>query len=459
MLSIKHFIIVLTVVVYVNSITLNLQTNCNIDQFVNLENLIGSIHKYAPKHVHIFVRDMGLSDGQRLLLEQYQNVQIISSTDIISERTQFIDVDKELVLIDGKYNIQPNNGKLLYVDSIRKKYQLAIVIPFIRSQLSNVIVQLGMSKIYHPCKNSTQSVDLIFYHNEGEQSSLESDIRKIDYIDKCYRKVRYLSINLENEENWYPLGCFLMWHKLLDNENNRLSLRSYGYTHFFLMEPDTKPIREFWLDNIIDQITDGRNNEEYISTNWWISGSVYRGTKIIGQRFLHINGNALYHLSASFIQFIQIFSHYYLTGDNPHIGYDLVIYTMLLDNPDLGKKYLHKFRFSDFIQNCWHTGCEGSNQLNNTYFILNNPDTYLIHGNFVKEEEKEIPIIKQQSNDIKKKDSNKLQLIILFLILLPCFVWFWNILLNSRPLYRTLIFNRILKFCLIRKENVKDQHA
>jgi hypothetical protein len=178
-----------------------------------------------------------------------------------------------------------------------------------------------------------------------------------------------------------------MWQKLLlDDENNSLSLRAYGYTHFFLMEPDTRPIQQFWLDAIIDQITGGRNQKLYFSTNWWISGSIYRGSKLIGQRFLHINGNALYHLSANFIAYIQLFSQIYLSGNSPKNGYDLAMFSLLLDNHDLGKRLWHKFRFSDFIQNCWHTGCEGSDQLNNTQFILNNPHTYLIHGGFVKEE-------------------------------------------------------------------------
>jgi len=37
---------------------------------------------------------------------------------------------------------------------------------------------------------------------------------------------------------------------------------------FFLIEPDTRPIRSYWLDAIVGQITNGHNRESYISTKW-----------------------------------------------------------------------------------------------------------------------------------------------------------------------------------------------
>jgi hypothetical protein len=423
----KYFLILTAFTLHTQAIVPNWETNSNASQFVNLENLVGSIHRYAPEYVHVFVRDMGLSKGQRMLLRRYQNVKIVSSTDTIPERTQLIAVEKELVIIDGKYTVRRSNGKLLYADSIRKRFHLAIVIPFIRSQLSKLILQLNFSSIYIPCEHSFDSVDLIFYHNEGRHSSLEMAIRKIKYVNKCYRNVRYLAINLTADENRYPLGSFIMWQKLLvDDEKNNLSLRTYGYTHFFLMEPDTRPIRPFWLDAIIDQITNDGFKKLYCSTNWWVSGSVYRGSEPIGHHFLHINGNALYHLSASFIAYVQLFSGVCLTGNHSNTGYDLLMFSFLLDNQDLAKRYLHKFRFSDFIHNCWHTGCKGSDQLNNTQFILNNPNTYLIHGSFLK-------------NSTTKQQSSNVYVIILFSAAATIFVWQYRRLLRLLKLKRIIM--------------------
>lgn len=425
----KSFLIITAFTVHIKSKVIYYETSSNASQFIDLENLIGSVHRYMPKSAHIFVRDFGLTKGQRMLLKLYQNVTLISSTYIIPTRTKLIHAEKEIVIIDDVYNERQNNGNFLYADSILKRFQLAIVIPFIRSQLSNLKNQLKLSKIYPPCENPSNMVDLIFYHNEGRLSSLQMEIRAMKYFDKCYRNIRYFAINLTNEENQYPIGSFIMWKKLLANdENNVLSLRTYGYTHFFLMEPDTRPIRFFWLDAIINQITNGRLKTLYFANNWWISGSVYRGSKPIGQRFLHINGNALYHLSASFIAYVQFFSQDYLTEQNSRSGYDLIMFSLLLSKDDLGKRLWHKFQFSDFIQNCWHTGCEGSDQLNNTQFIFNNPNTYLIHGNFVNDE------IGEQNVTIHN------WIVILSIIVVL------TLLLQYHRFYQRLKLNRILRF-------------
>ena len=77
-----------------------------------------------------------------------------------------------------------------------------------------------------------------------------------------------------------------MWQRLLTNEqSSHLSLRAYGYTHFFLMEPDVRPIRSYWLDAIVEHIAKGHNEELYIATQWWMVGSVYRGSMHTGNRF------------------------------------------------------------------------------------------------------------------------------------------------------------------------------
>ncbi|CAF4353704.1 unnamed protein product [Rotaria magnacalcarata] len=169
-----------------------------------------------------------------------------------------------------------------------------------------------------------------------------------------------------------------MWKKLfIDEHLSNISLRYHGYTHFFLMEPDTRPIRSYWLDAIVEQIINSHTRESYISTRWWMTGSVYRGFESIGQNAFHINGNALYHLSLSFVQFIELFLKDCRTESQRVLGYDLGLFLYLFKNIDEGKKFWHKFQFSDFIQNCWHTSCNETN----TEFLYENPNTYLIHGN------------------------------------------------------------------------------
>ncbi|CAF1056273.1 unnamed protein product [Adineta steineri] len=348
-------------------------------QFRNLENLIGSIHIYEPKSV-IRIRDQGLTDGQRKILGNYQNTEIVPSTYVDHGGDRTILVNHELI---GSENIQrfQNNGNK--GDSIRKKIRLAIVIPFIRDQIMSLLEQLNASIIHTPCRNPLRSispVNLILYHNEASNASWINDfIRTVDqyeFLNGCFGRIQVLAANLTPEENKYPIGAAYMWKRLFDEEGPT-SLRSLGYTHFFLMEPDTRPIRSHWVDAIMQKIVENRQ-EEFISTNWWMFGSVYRGSKDIGFHFLHINGNAIYHLSSNFLDFLRLVWQSYSFALGSTLGYDLDIFQFMFNpqNYDLSKRVWHKFRYSDFIQNCWHTGCTD---------LERDTDTFLVHGNLEKE--------------------------------------------------------------------------
>ncbi|CAF2104514.1 unnamed protein product [Rotaria magnacalcarata] len=364
--------------ILVNSFVLQFETTCNSSEFMDLENLIGSLHRYAPNYGHLFVRNMGLTTGQQKLLKLYENIEIISSKHRQKGNISLINVKNEFFVNHKKLSNRPNNGKYNYIDSIRKQFRLAIVIPFIQSQFNTLIHQLNIENIYSPCRSPFKSIDLIFYHNEQPLSILDYLIRQLNYEHRCFKNIRIFAANLSEEENAYPIGSTIMWKKLfIDEHLSNISLRYHGYTHFFLMEPDTRPIRSYWLDAIVEQIINSHTRESYISTRWWMTGSVYRGFESIGQNAFHINGNALYHLSLSFVQFIELFLKDCRTESQRVLGYDLGLFLYLFKNIDEGKKFWHKFQFSDFIQNCWHTSCNETN----TEFLYENPNTYLIHGN------------------------------------------------------------------------------
>ncbi|CAF1407055.1 unnamed protein product [Rotaria sordida] len=376
------YVLIINIILLVNSSLLQFETSCDSSQFIDLENLIGSLHRYVPDKGHLIVRDMGLTIGQQKLLKIYQNIEIISSTYKRKENIPIINVKNEFFFINNTLINHYNNGKYNYIDLIRKKFYLAIVIPFIQNQFNNLIYQLNFEKIYSPCRNQFNSIDLIFYHNENRLSKLENQIRQINYQNNCFKNIRIFAANLSKQENRYPIGSAIMWKKLFINEQfSDISLRYHGYTHFFLMEPDARPIRSYWLDAIVEQIIKGRDRESYIATQWWMIGSIYRGFESIGQYFLHINGNALYHLSLNFIQFLEYISYETRFDSKESFGYDLDIFLYLLKHIDKGKQFWHKFQFSDFIQNCWHTGCNETN----IEFLYNNPNTYLIHGNKIQQ--------------------------------------------------------------------------
>ncbi len=407
------YLFIIHQILVIKSVVLKFETSSTASQFMDLENLIGSFHMYASTDSHLIVRDMGLTDGQQKLLKKYEKVQIISHISPRTENIQKIDVHHEFILINGTLYDRHNQGKYNYINSIRKKFYLAIVIPFIDAQINQIINQLNMNEVYSPCRNRSNSIDLIFYHNEKMISFLAKNLSRLNYLNQCYKHIHYIAADLSANENRYPIGSANMWKKLFINERfNSVALRSRGYTHFFLMEPDTRPIRSYWLDAIVEKITNGYSRESYISTKWWVIGSIYRGSEAIGNDFLHINGNALYHLSLDFVSFIENVSKEYPYHSAKSMGYDLDLFLYLFQHIDIAKNVWHKFQFTDLIQNCWHTSCNDTD----TEFLYNNPNTYLIHGYKIQQN-------KSQSS------SNRLYYIVLFILFL--FI-FWKLRCHRR---------------------------
>jgi hypothetical protein len=413
-------LLVLTVATLVKPITPIFETSSNASQFVSLENLIGSLHTYASEDAQLLVRDLGLTNGQRSLLERYQSVRVVSATYKMPVNARLIYAENELISVDDIFAERRAKGDLLYVDSIRKRFRLAVVIPFIRSQIEQLRAQLNMSNVYLPCTEQYQSVDLIFYHNEATSSSLENIVRQIKFVNKCYQNVVFLAANLDDHQNYYPRRVIVMWLKLvLEAKSNVVALRSHGYTHFFLMDPDTIPIRPFWLDAIVKQVTEGYCLKSYCANNWWMSGSIYRGRNSIDQHSLNIHGNALYHLSPMFVAYVHRFSTTYLSIAESLIDYDMFIFLVLLNNTELAKQLWHKFRFADFIQNCGRSSCQGTNQHDKKQFRLNHPHTFLIHDGSLEK-------------DITKKENYNLQEIVLPSIIITLIILWWNQLYRRR---------------------------
>ena len=82
-------------------------TSSSADDFMHLENLIGSIHTYAPAH-RLLLYDVGLTSIQRTILSNYVNVFIhtgivssrlalIRHASTLCERIIYIDVKAELI--------------------------------------------------------------------------------------------------------------------------------------------------------------------------------------------------------------------------------------------------------------------------------------------------------------------------------------------------------------------------
>lgn len=374
------------------SMSLKFQTSSNATQFNDLENLIGSLHTNAPRASRLFVHDRGLTNGQRNLLQRYENIRFSSSNQRSSQDIVHIKVDEELIRINNTLFHRFNQGKHSFISLIRKRFSLAIVIPFIESQRNRI----STHRIYPACHHRYHSIDLIFY-------SAQNNSTPLNYSNQCYANLYSISADLSVDENQYPLGSAIMWKKLLLGSN---SLRTRGYTHMFLMEPDTRPIRAYWLDALVEQITYGHHQDSYFVTKWWMMGSIYRGSIPMGNRYLHINGNALYHLTDDFLQFLEKIYLDYRYHSIQSSAYDLDMFLYLFRHVNQAKIVWHRFQFTDFIQNCWHSGCNDADR----EFIHNNPSTYLVHGY-------EIPAV-----NLQDASKSTCWLLLLFALLLVIFI-------------------------------------
>ena len=119
----------------------------------------------------------------------------------------------------------------------------------------------------------------------------------------------------------------------------------------------------------------------YASSEWWLTGSLYRGTHDTGGWLLHINGNALYSLSSTFVSYASLVWRHLPLYD---YAYDGALTHYLWGSGRKGfrqsprqhaaQRFWHRFRFTDTVQNCWHNSC-GPPQ----HIVTDSPNTVLIH--------------------------------------------------------------------------------
>ena len=165
------------------------------------------------------------------------------------------------------------------------------------------------------------------------------------------------------------------------------------------MEPDTKPIKPYWLDHLLNIIT---NSEPF-----WIKGSTFRGECLISKTKVenvrpdchqlgstisgHINGNALYAIGN------QEFKNFLNKVQNSEVGiwpYDIawLIYLRSPHREALMRGLLKNFVYSDFIQNFASANLDFSKVKENVW-------TYFVHSSM--EEEDVIPQIEvEESNEL-----------------------------------------------------------
>ena len=175
-----------------------------------------------------------------------------------------------------------------------------VIIPLHYTQISKLFLIYSNRSLYLPCKEKT-SVSLIVLLTGHLNLSIENEIyfelNKSILTTSCFRSIKIQWAELSGNNNSYAKGTYIMFENVLKKQ---YSLSSASYV--FWMEPDCIPIKSFWLDAAIQEVS-------LPNLPFWIKGSQFRGAdellpvNITGFQ-VHINGNAIYNLlSSSFKKF------------------------------------------------------------------------------------------------------------------------------------------------------------
>lgn len=251
-----------------------------------------------------------------------------------------------------------------------------VVMPFHQRQIESVLKNIRAWSRYPPCKDDF-NVGLVFFVSGNFDESLRSELLK-SVDSACFNFISVEFAGLEGHDDDYLRGSRLMFEQMIAKN---LNFGTKKPSHVFYMEPDCLPIRPFWLNAI---------NEHIVPPNapFWMKGSIFRGhVQTVTSKFIynhvHINGNAIYNLEDS------EFSDFYFKMVSPFVtakysqrsrAYDTDIFKLLFwDNSRHTTEFFHKFQFSDFIQNHWHSEYSLGEILEKC------PDTFLIHGGHARE--------------------------------------------------------------------------
>jgi len=198
-------------------------------------------------------------------------------------------------------------------------------------------------------------------------------------IAKCFKAIKFIYAELDETEDIYKKD------EKYNNTNwtngpNYMFFRLFkkkllpNYIEYFMyMEPDTIPIRSFWIDKIIRECRD--------EDTFWIKGSIYRGNEWdkyidkIDFRY-HINGNALYtYNNNNFKKFLDLVEKEY----PKEISYDVAISNFIFNSKNwkITSKIFHKYRYSNFIENIGTIKCQ--KQLDISQCIHNKDDVFFLH--------------------------------------------------------------------------------
>lgn len=275
-------------------------------------------------------------------------------------------------------------SKSLIASSNNHHHSVVMVIPFIHSQVDTVVSSISRWEKFPPCSldendNRVLPVDLVFYYHkdittqQGIITKLKSSIPP--RAATCFRRIRFITAQLTDEQDTYPLGASYMFFRLFGFES---FLKNYDVLVY--LEPDVGVCRQNWSERMYEE-TGGYNSS---FARFWMRGSVIRHGPVkmhdwsFGE---HINGNAYYNLhDPEFREYLQIVEkEFWKSPDKFLKSFDIALYSVRRLLRDVVSWWEHTdwlryFQYSPTIANVYRT------KVNGTEFCESYKDTYLVHG-------------------------------------------------------------------------------
>ena len=302
--------------------------------------------------------------------------------------------------------------------------RIAILTPFVSHQIPKLLINWKQWLTSKPCTDKTMVTFILLYNGNIDDESIRiTDVSLLDNYNLIEDK-----IPTEGDPLHKTLSGLvgIQVKKFLTNQFNHLQqrikclesaefkiasantpayldrhpegpchmfftglkfMKQMGFEYMIQMEPDVIPIRNNWAQKVEMEV------QKLSMLEGWQMGSQPRCNPLYSfvssRKDFHINGNSLYKIGdAHFEEYISKIQSYYpagnagvsvagcATGHNYESGYDHTMYRYRMEpeNWKYSQSVLHKFIYSDFIQNM----CEDVYDVEE---IRNNhPNTYLIHS-------------------------------------------------------------------------------
>ena len=314
------------------------------------------------------------------------------------------------------YGIAPPVFRSRTPESGGQRVQVALVVPFVEFQINKVANLLTERwAAYPPClpDSPRQSADLVFFTEHRLSEDFQRRIRTYyaelgTHKTGCFRTDEpiFLSLTEVDSKLSHLEGAAYSFFSLFQ-------LLERSYKTFALAEPDVTPVQTGFVPALVRKSFTVNCDAE----GFWQLGSPPLAKDVdagmLQERVdFHMNGNAIYVLGCPDFEDYKCRAQTFyvpkdecknVAGCSTHEayegGYDHALYRFRMhpDNYEYSRLVLHKFAYSDFMQN------RGEGVYDPVAVVEHSPSTYFVHSKSIFQNQA-ATILKEVSVSVIKRD-------------------------------------------------------